>query len=511
MSAQELNRVHQRYIRTSNHFKSGWTYHQFVVGLRKAFPDLALYEYPSDFQRVYGDLKAVSQNLSETTAATADQALEQVEGQLAPMVVGLLQADNEISAGMLRQFFQRVKNYDDNILTQLIKFYLHSQAHHSWEAARIDKADFLFTKLAGTYHDQKDAFLPRDQTFLRETSQGLWLALGQPAVASEEIEPLIAQTKGFREAMGSIESLDDLHRTRLVESYRELKHQLAERYFEPAMLIEVLQSNLALKNAIHQLYKRDEQRIIAEYQQVFELERDVPVDVQLSAELSDFRQAVERFEKKLEGDDLKLAEIVELREKVRSLVPKLRPEDDADETLPVVPPAEIRRERLDDPRSGEAPPEPDVGYVESQLQAIVEALDDTNPTMDPKKVALQPDVFHLGVGPREIMAYRRIFGGGSCDRVLEHFILRAAALRARIEQEVAEIKGILDDSAVSQEAPIFRTARATCRMADFYVRRFEHRLSLCVLDGDAKEARDLQRLQMRMVRAYSGLWLMVNR
>ena len=109
------------------------------------------------------------------------------------------------------------------------------------------------------------------------------------------------------------------------------------------------------------------------------------------------------------------------------------------------------------------------------------------------------------------MAYRRIFGGGPCDQDLEHFVLRAAALRVRIEQEVAEIKSILDDTAVSQEAPVFRTARGTCRVADLYARRFEHRVALCVLDGDAKEARDLQRLQMRMVRAFSGLWLMVNR
>lgn len=510
MSVQELHRVHRRYIRLSNHFKSAWTFHQFVQGLGKTFSEVEIPSYPADFQRIYGELKAVSQNLSESSIEPMSAELDRIEQELKPTVEGLMAADAGVSAGVLRQFFQRVKNYDDNILTQLLKFYLLSQELPRWEFPRVDKVDYLVTKLTELYNEDKDAYLLRDQTFLRELSQGLWTALESEPPADADVDGIRSQVAAIREAIANTESIEALHHGNLVEGYRQLKHGLGYRFFEPRVLLALLETNMMLKNRIHQLYKRDEQRIIAEYQQVFELERDVPVDVQLSEELNEFRQAVERFERKLEGDDVKLAEITELRDRVRSLVPKLRPDDSEDATLPVVRPREVR-EAEGGEGSPASPAGADAFYVEEQYQQIVAALEDTNPTTDPKKVALQPEVFHLGVGPREIFAFRRLFGGATCDEALEQFVLRAASLRVRIDAEVTEIKGILDDTAVSQEAPIFRTARATCRVGDRFVRRFEHLVEYCVLDGDIKEARDLQLLKMRLTRAFSGLWLMVHR
>ena len=134
-----------------------------------------------------------------------------------------------------------------------------------------------------------------------------------------------------------------------------------------------------------------------------------------------------------------------------------------------------------------------------------------NPTMDPRKVVLQPEIFGHGLSAREVVAYRRLHGGGTCDLELEQFILQAAALRGRIEREVEEIKAILDDTAVTRDAPVFRKARKTARFGDRYVRRFDHRMEYAILGGDTSEAQALQRLKMRMTRAYSGLWLMVHR
>lgn len=63
MSAEDLNRVHRRYIRVSNAFKSAWTFHQFLQGVSKVFTHLGPTEYPADFQTLYGELKEVSKNL----------------------------------------------------------------------------------------------------------------------------------------------------------------------------------------------------------------------------------------------------------------------------------------------------------------------------------------------------------------------------------------------------------------------------------------------------------------
>ncbi|MEM6797173.1 MAG: hypothetical protein AAF725_24590, partial [Acidobacteriota bacterium] len=343
MSVQELNRVHRRYIRVSNHFKAAWTFHQFVQGLRKAFPEIGPPNYPADFQQVYGELKKVTQNLSETAAEVATQQLTQVEQGLAPLVQSLLAADDVVSPELLRQFFQRVKNYDDNILSQLIKFYLYSQDSPDWNFHRLDKADFLITKLTERYVDGQDTYTLRDQTFLREMNQGLWAALDSAPTPETELAEIRQRLSAVRRDIAAAESIEFLHEKSVVQGFRDFKHSLGERFFEPKVMPEILATNLTLKNHIQRLYKRDEQRIVAEYQEVFELERDVPIDMQLGEELDEFREAVDRFEKQLQGDDLKLKEIAALRERVRSLVPRLRPHtDSADETNPVVPAREAR-------------------------------------------------------------------------------------------------------------------------------------------------------------------------
>lgn len=507
MSVQELNRVHRRYIRISNHFKSAWTFHQFVQGLRKTFPETGPSEYVADFQGLYGDLKQVSQNLAETTVEPAGRQLDQVRRGMAPTVQSLLASDDAVSPSLLRQFFQRVKNYDDKILTQLLKFYLYSQEGETWNFDRLDKADFLCTKLLTELNDPHETFVLRDQTSVRETVQGLWVALNAQPTPETELAHVAEELLALRQEISATESIDGLHQHKTVERYRDLKHSLGSRFFEPRILLKIMQTNLVLKNHIHRIYKRDEQRIVAEYQQVFELQRDVPIDVQLGEELDEFREAVERFEKQLQGDDVKLKEVAGLRAKVRRLVPKLSPPDDSSGYVPLV---ELEEGHGREDREPALPGIEDQ-LTEPYLQQIVEALEDTNPTADAKRIALQPELFSLGVGPREIKAYRRLYGGTKCDRIMEQHVLNSCALRARIEQDVEEIKGILDDSAVTQEAPIFQQARQTCAAADQFLRRIEHYIQRLVLLDDCREARSLVRLKMRLMRAYSGLWLLVYR
>ncbi len=506
MSAQDLNRVHRRYVVVSSTFKSAWTFHQFVQGLRKVFPELAGDGYPADFQSIYGEIKLVSENLSETSVDTAALQLEQVESRLMPLVEVLLEVDERISPGQLRQFFQRVKNFDANILTQLVKFYLYAKGGEDWQLDRLDKADFLSTKVAEEYNDSRGAYVLCDRTKLRELAQGFWAALAVHPIADHDAEAVCGEIKAMEGEIRSVSSIGQLHQRGLIQRYRELKHSLGDAFFQPRVWHAVLETNLVMKNHIQQLYRRDEQRIVAEYQQVFELERDVPIDVQLGEELSDFRNAVERFEEQLQGENVRLAELAELREKVRELVPKLQPEDSS---TSIEAPVELREREPAAPEPVEI--ESEEKLVEESYKAIIAALDDTNPTHDPKKVALQPEVFALGLGPREVVAYRRLFGGAACDRVFEQFVLRAAGLRARIESEAEEIKGILDDTAATRESPVYGQARQTVRLGDLFLRRFEHRIDQAVLAGDIVESRSLQMLKMRMMRGYSGLWLMVHR
>lgn len=523
MSVQELNVVHRRYIRLSNYFKSAWTFHQFVQGLRKVFTDLELPDYPADFQALYGELKQVADTMSASTVDAVTERLDRIESKLEPLVDALRSADEQTSPEVLRKFFQRVKNYDDNILSQLIKFYLYSDTSAdesvagsngdgAWDHDRLDKADYLTTKLAETYQDWKDAFVLRDQTHLREMTQGLVAALGTQPLPPAQADRYKARIAEIRSELTHAESVDALHDSKVVQRYRDFKHELGRLFFDPQLLPELLAANIDLKNHVHRLYKRDEQRIIAEYQEVFELERDFPVDRELSGELSEFRDAVERFEEQLAGGNVKIEDVALLRNKVRSLAPRLRSEPDV--STPAVPPREVREfleeERGETYEVDAGPSDSLADYVESHLRRVVEALEDTNSAQDAKRVALQPEVFGLGIKPREIVAFRRLYGKDpECDRELEWIILRAAALRVRIADEVEEIKGILDDSAISRDAPIYKQARVTCLHADRLLYRFSHDIEQRVVSDQLEEARALKSLKMRLMRSFSGLWLMV--
>jgi len=515
MPAQDLNRVHRRYIRVSSVFKSAWTFHQFIQGVRKLFSDVEPPDLPVDFQFLYSELKQVSGNLSETSVESASSQLDRIEEELEPLTRALLSADEQLSPGQLRQFFKRVKSYDDAILTHLVKFYLISKTNGGWSLDRLDKADFLTTKLVEEYSDGRNAFVLRDPTFVREATQSFWVFLGADPIAAEEVAAVQEELRELDEEFQAAASVDDLYHRGLISSYRELKHRLGDAFFQPEVLRTILEVNLALKNQIRELYHREEPSIIAEYQQIFELEREVAVDMELGEELTEFRSAVDRFENQIEGENVRLAELAQLRQRVRDLVPKLQPQESELDTDAVVPAPELREfvaESAEDtgslPLTARAEVEP---YLRRQFDTIIKALDDTNSATDARRVALQPEIFDLGIEPREIIAYRRLFSGSICDRELEELVLRAAALRVRIEQEVEEIKGIIDDTAIGRRAPQYTRAQETVRLADAYLRKFDHRMEMAVFDGDGEEARSLQVLKIRMMRGFSGLWLMACR
>ena len=148
MSVQELSALHKRYVDVSDRFKSSWTYHQFLQGLHKLAGEGELGQYATEFQAVYGLLKEVSQHLTAASTDRVRNELEMVERRLQDLNRWLLQEDGKVVPSQLRMFFQRVRNYNDGILVQLVKFYLYVRPGVEWGQELHDKLDFLITKLS---------------------------------------------------------------------------------------------------------------------------------------------------------------------------------------------------------------------------------------------------------------------------------------------------------------------------------------------------------------------------
>jgi len=504
MSVQEIQRLHGRYTDLSNRFRSAWAFNQYLESLRKVFTgdgDGHRVDAGDEFQEVYAKLKSVSGRLGGTDVASVDEELDAVGLRLGELTSALVAEDNRVAPETVRQFFLRVKNQGDNLLTQLVKFYVYVADGSPWPEDRLDKADFLLTRIAGD-RDEVGRFTLIERGRLREVITGLWSLLAAADPRTDLVERSVEAIRGLRDGVTSVDGLDELNERRIVPRYRELKHRLDRYLFHPKILIELLETNLAFKNVIRQLYSVEERRIAAEYQRVFDLEREVVVDADLEDELRQFRSEVEVFERRLQEDEVKLDELARLRSQVRSLSARLseRSRQAGAGTLEGGPPP-VEDDELAE--AGEILAEP--------LGRLCAALDEIDPDLAPVRVVLTSTIYPLRLEPREVVARRRLAQeeDGGTSRELERTILEAAALRLAINEQVEEIRALLDDTAVTGEAPVFTSSRRTLRLASGYVARLEDAMQQALLHGHTAEAQALLVLRMRLLRDYSGGWLLV--
>ncbi|MCB1058356.1 MAG: hypothetical protein KDD11_22880, partial [Acidobacteria bacterium] len=281
--------------------------------------------------------------------------------------------------------------------------------------------------------------------------------------------------------------LDDLNDQNLVVHYRQFKHSLGEMFFHPRILLPIVETNLRLNRLIQQLYNQEERRIVTDYQRIFELEREVPVDGDMDRELTQFRSAVERFERQLESQELRLQDLASIRDRMRSLLPRLH-QAGRDSGA-------VSTEREENSGLVSLPPDTEgdgasalagSGYREEladTFDRLMEALAESNPTASPKSVALSRELFPFRLESREVIAYRRLHTEPDADQLLERFLLEAAALRMRINEDAEAIKGILDDTAITGQGPIFDRSRRTVRWGDSFLQQFTHLIDQQILSA----------------------------
>lgn len=501
MASVDPTSIHRRYTFLAARFKASWTFHQFLQGVQKFFSEAEVGRYPNDFPEIHSLLKSVGDRLAGQLDQSVLSSLDLAERKLDQMLALLQAADSRVSPALMRQFFERVRNFDDQILAQMVRFYIDTAVESGLVGDRLDKVDFLLTKLGEEALPGGEMIL-RDRTRLREIFQGLWANLSELQPDPTFIEEQKRELADIRKSLAGVSDLEQLTASQLVQRARDVKQRLGRFLVHPEIGIGVIETNLAVKNKIRQHYHLEEQRILAESQRIFELESKVPVDSNLSEELSTFRKSFEEFERKQRTANVKLEDIAFLRRQVEGLIPRLlRPQPQ--------PGVAVRSTPVESHPQREVKSSSEL--IRSYLRQIVEGLGGTDPQAPPKVVALDREVYHLRLEAREVVAYRRLYITNEGDPEVENFLLEAAALRLRINQEAAEITELLDESAVTRDAPVFVRARQSTRLADEYVQRFSNLIMSAVQDGNTTEAQQLQLLRMRLIRDYSGLWLLVNR
>jgi len=507
MSVQELKELHDEYVQLSDRFRAAWAFYQFLQSVQKIFLTDQVVKGGTEFHDLYARLKNLSQSLNASETELIRKELAAIDHQLEGLITQQLVEDSKVPPHFLRQFFQRVKSYDRKILTQLVKFYLYAVNLGGWDSDRIDKSDFLLSRLASDGADPTGKSRLKDRRELREALSALWRVLDRSEPKDSLVEAHCRAVKELRKEIRAVTNLDDLGGQNLIPRFRELKHSLGDLFFHPALAEEILVTNNLLHNTINGMYKQEERRIISDYQRIFELEREVPQSGELESELSEFRQAVERFEVQLQGKQVSLQDLALIREQMRSLLPRLSEANQEELGLSVSP--QTRPQAIINPLTAESEGTP--GELVPTLARIVNALEEVSPAATPKTVAVSREVYPFRLEPREVIAFRKLNNDPKCDRTMERFLLDAAAIRVMLNECAEEIKGILDETAVTGDGPAFRKARKFCTQADSFVRQFDHLIDRGLMANEVAEAHQLQISRMRLLRDYSGLWLLAYR
>lgn len=522
-AVEELGDLHRRYVDLSQRFRAAWVFHQFLQSLAKLTGGEGSAPLAGPFQELYADLKDCSHELGSTGSGKLGPRLDAVDRELAGLTAALRAEDTRWPPGALRRFFRRYKNYDGKILVQLVRFYLVSEPPDEWGADRKDKVDFLVTRLE---EEERGGGLERRD----EVLAGLWQSAGAPRVREEQVEGVLRALADIRTELGEVDSLDELEEREALRTYRDFKHSLGSLFFEPRVLAGLLVTNLAFRDVVAQLYAREETRIAEEYQRVLDLGRDGGVAGELDDELTRFHQEVERFERNLERDELRLDELSRLRQRVRALVPRLaRPagvagEESAAEPAEGAPPV-LADDDLDlfagafaavtAPADGAAAPAADPPLdplVAEPYRRLLDALGSVTLGIPAEAVVHSADLFGFQLVGREVTAFRRLLGegrgeagaadGGGGEEV-ERFLLEAAALRVALA-EAAETARSIAGRVEGSDLP---TLRRLAALGDAALGRYAHLEREACLAGRAADARILAYLRVRLARPWSELWL----
>ena len=495
MSAPDLPTLHRHYVALGGRFKAAWTFHQFLQGLQKFFASAGIPIYPTDLAEIHQTLRQVSERLTSNRAENVADQLAGASHQLEQTISILSAADVRVTPPLLRQFFERVKSYDDQILAQMVRFYLGLAADEGLAGDRLDKVDFLLTKLSEETDPVNGTIGLRAPSRLRPIYEGFWNSLEGLNADAAWIDERKEELAAFRRELADHGEIEAMTSSGIVARYREAKRLLGRYIFHPDLVLALVETNLAFKKKIQRELKAEEAKILEESQRILTAD-EAFLGSATGSDLSALRRAYEEVERKQRADNLKLEDLAFLRREVEELRPRLL-SPDRDTVAP----------RLDGPLVSAASQ-----LVTPFLVEMVAALENTDNRIGPKEAALSRDLFHLRLEAREVQAFRRLYvasEGGDAD--LERFVLEAAALRQRVVAEATEISGILDESMVTREAPIFEQARRTTRLAEEYVQRFDALANDAVTSGSFGEGQQMQLLRMRLMRDYAGLWLMVFR
>jgi hypothetical protein len=537
MKPASVHQLSERFTYLSDRFRSLWTFYQFLGGVYKHRGSGEL-PYTYDFQALYRRLQELVPRVGMEGSSSTALEFEQLERELGRIHLELAKIEAELPPSLLRRFFDQLKRQDEKILYALVKFYLKST---EFNQDTLDKLDILLTRLAESPL-QEGRFAARNHSELRKNFDRLAAFGSIPDVPASEAAPLVDAVREVRSELRSITSFEELVDSRIYDRYRTLKQRIGKNFLYPPILMEIIASNIEAKNQFHKMYREEELRILEETNRVFEIERylernpEVSSD-QLKVQIEQFRSWWSRFDSSRKEDNIKREDILELRRSMHAVIKEFEPLQRAVTTAkaqpeepPPAPDSAFHEDVPTDVIEGEPFPEgvqeaeapqpegatltdvmPPDPLLNEAFHKIMFALEMVVWDRSPEQVVHAPELVALKLEPWEVRSYRTLVEhgvqSGTTAWELEIFFLRSAALRIKMDEEC----GLIENIAPSEsEERIFELLEKSARSLE-RAREMDHRFQWFIDDllysGETEKLEQLYRSRFRFLHSYSGLWL----
>lgn len=512
MTVDAAGDLQTRYGRISDRFKATWTSHQFASGVFGQILGEDL-PYEVDFRLLFERIKSAGRVLNGTYPSEAGSLLDNLEEALNAVAQQILVADARLSPSLLRRFFDRLKRPDDSIVSCLIRFYLYADAV---EGDRRDKLDLLFTRIGQDFHAEREEFVVRESLALRQTIIQLVSLLRVAAAPRDEVVRLIRAIKTIREDIQAAAAFDDFAERNLLKDARTFKHRVGDLYFDPDVLMAIIEMNVAAKNRFHRLYGGEERRLVEDADKLMQhgaaIERNFgDANPSLAGEFAHFRLLREQFDSSRAQSNVKHEIVSRLKASMNTIMAQLDRGLEPEIETAELPPAffeEARKIGSMTARFGHG--EPLLEYV-LRIDAAIEAAD---PALTPEELVQVPAARELRLEPWEVGAYQKLV-----DRLVSEaeedneelwlLYVRAAALRLKIDEE-ATILATATTADARPEPELLAKAKKSLDLAKALDEQFADILQEAVYYSNRRILHQLYRSRFRLLRGFSGLWLIYD-
>jgi hypothetical protein len=314
----------------------------------------------------------------------------------------------------------------------------------------------------------------------------------------------------------------------VLDRFRSLKRRLGETLLNPRLLPVLLETTVNIKNRFRTLWEDEETALLADTNKVRELEKQLSGHPEMATPdlremLEVFASAQQRFDEGRQTENLRREDALKLRIALNRILdqfdvaqlgvvstplPPVRSGPGVGETASEVEPVTPGQVAA----SPMSPLQAD-GLLQEYVSKMVFALELVGDDSSAADAVRAKELATLRLEPCEVEAIRRLLDTGATLGSLDHerarLLVQAAALRIRMDDEAREIDR-LQRRGSEHLAETLEHASQSLQRASEIERRFGWVVDDALYRGDTEFLEPLYRCRFRLLRAYSGLWLIHN-